>query len=43
MAEFKVKGKAMILKKVGKHGTGAIVYVPKEWIGKQVAIILGGE
>lgn len=43
MAEFTIKGKQMITKKVGKHGNGAIVYVPKEWRGKMVAIILEGE
>lgn len=37
---FEIKGEELIRKKVGKHGTGAVVYVPKQWIGKQVAIIL---
>ena len=43
MAEFRVKGKQMITKIVGKQGTGGIVYIPKAWIGKQVAVILEGE
>ena len=43
MAQFKLKGKAMITKNVGKHGNGGIVYVPKEWMGKKVAIILEGK
>jgi len=43
MAEFRVKGKEMISKTVAKHGNGAIVYVPKKWIGKKVAVILEGE
>ena len=43
MAEFKLKGKAMITKIVGKHGNGGIIYCPKAWIGKKVAIILEGE
>jgi putative transposon-encoded protein len=43
MAEFKLTGKQMIQKTVGRHGNGAVVYCPKEWIGKQVAIILEGK
>ena len=43
MVEFKVKGKQMIEKTVGKIGTGGIVYVPKAWIGQKVLIILDGE
>ena len=43
MAKFEVKGKEMIKKTVTKVGNGAVVYVPKLWIGKTVAIILEGE
>jgi len=43
VAEFKVKGKQMITKKVCKQGTGAVVYVPRIWLGKYVAVILEGE
>ena len=43
MAKFEVVGKMMLVKTVGKHGGGAVVYVPKKWIGKRVAIILDGK
>lgn len=43
MVEFKIKGKQMLMKKPSKHGTGAVIYVPKDWIGKPVAVILEGE
>jgi len=43
MAEFKVRGKEMLSKPVSKSGTGAVVYVPKAWLGRNVIIILEGE
>jgi putative transposon-encoded protein len=39
MAEFKVNGKEMIEKNAVAIGNGAVVYVPKSWIGKKLAII----
>ena len=43
MVEFKIEGQEMLIKIVGKHGTGGIVYAPKSWIGKKVIIILEGK
>ena len=39
MAEFTFHGKEAITKEVAKTGTGAHVFVPKEWLGEEVAII----
>jgi cytidyltransferase-like protein len=39
MAEFVVQGKEMVLKTVKEHGSGAIVYVPKQWAGEKVSVI----
>ena len=41
MVEFRLKGKEMLVKTPSKHGTGAVVYVPKGWMGEKVAIIRG--
>jgi putative transposon-encoded protein len=38
--EIKTKGYAVIQKTVKPSGNGAMVYIPKEWIGKRVKIIL---
>jgi putative transposon-encoded protein len=38
--EIKIKGYAVIEKTVKKSGTSGSIYVPKEWIGKRVKIIL---
>jgi putative transposon-encoded protein len=43
MVQFKIDGKEMVKKTVGRHGTGGIVYCPKAWVGKQVIVILEGE
>ncbi len=43
MAKFEITGEEMIKKTVSKVGNGAVVYVPKAWAGKKVAIILGGK
>jgi putative transposon-encoded protein len=39
MAEFTFHGEEAITKEVTKTGTGAHVFVPKEWLGEEVAII----
>ena len=39
MAEFTFQGKEAITKGVTKTGTGAHVFVPKDWLGEEVAII----
>ena len=39
MAEFTFQGEEAITKDVTKTGTGAHVFVPKEWLGEEVAII----
>jgi len=39
MAEFTFQGKEAITKEVTKTGTGAHVFVPKDWISEEVAII----
>lgn len=40
MARATATGKAMLEKTVSRHGNSGHVYVPKSWIGKNVAIIL---
>ena len=39
MAEFLIQGKEVISKTVKEHGSGAIVYVPKQWAGEKVSVI----
>jgi len=39
MAEFVIHGKELISKTVKEHGSGAIVYVPKQWAGEKVSVI----
>jgi len=39
MAEFVIHGREVISKTVKKHGSGAIVYVPKQWVGEKVSVI----
>ncbi len=39
MAEFVIQGKELITKTVKEHGSGAIVYVPKQWAGEKVSVI----
>ena len=39
MSEFVVPGREIISKTVKKHGSGAIVYVPKQWAGEKVSVI----
>jgi bifunctional ADP-heptose synthase (sugar kinase/adenylyltransferase) len=39
MPEFVINGKEIISKTAKKHGSGAIVYVPKKWAGEKVSVI----
>lgn len=39
MDEFKIDGHEVIEKDVSEHGTGAHVYVPKEWLDDTVKIV----
>jgi len=39
MTKFQVEGRELIIREVKPHGNGAIVYVPKSWIGRKVGII----
>jgi bifunctional ADP-heptose synthase (sugar kinase/adenylyltransferase) len=39
MVEFVIRGKELISKIVKEHGSGAIVYVPKQWAGERVSVI----
>ena len=39
MAEFVIPGKEVISKTVKEHGSGAIVYVPKQWAGEKVSVV----
>jgi len=39
MSEFIVHGKEIISKVAKEHGSGAIVYVPKHWVGERVSAI----
>ena len=39
MAEFVIRGKELVSKTVKEHGSGAIVYVPKQWTGEKVSVI----
>jgi len=41
MPIFRMKGKELIIREVKKFGNGAIVYVPKDWLGEKVGIIRG--
>jgi len=38
--EIHVKAKEMLKKKVSRAGTIGRVYVPKEWVGKEILVIL---
>jgi bifunctional ADP-heptose synthase (sugar kinase/adenylyltransferase) len=39
MAEFVIPGREVISKTVKEHGSGAIVYVPKQWAGEKVSVV----
>jgi putative transposon-encoded protein len=43
MTTFTLEGKELIRKTVAPHGGGAMVYVPKKWIGKTVSVVLEGK
>lgn len=43
MAKFNVIGKEMRIRPVKPHGTGAIIYVPRDWLNEKVAVINGVE
>lgn len=38
--EFKIEGTDMKKKKAHKSGTNGHIYLPKDWIGKEVVVIL---
>ena len=40
MTTFTVEGEQLIKKTVADGGTSGRIYVPKKWIGQEVAIIL---
>ncbi len=40
MVKYELEGEQQIIKEVKKQTTSGIVYVPKNWVGKSVAIIL---
>jgi len=39
MSEFVIQGREIISKIAKKHGSGAIVYVPRQWTGEKVSVI----
>lgn len=39
MLEFKLRGKELVIKEVKARGTGAVVYIPRAWVGLKVAVI----
>ena len=39
MAEFIISGKEVISKIARKHGSGAVIYVPLQWVGEKVSVI----
>ncbi len=39
MDEFSIAGHEVIEKDVSEHGTGAHVYLPKEWLNDTVKIV----
>jgi len=43
MPTFTVRGKELIIREVKPHGNGAIIYVPKSWIGEKVGVVRGVE
>ena len=43
MARFNVIGKEMRIRPVKPHGTGAIIYVPRDWLNEKVVVINGVE
>ena len=41
MTIFQLEGKELVIREVKPHGNGAVVYIPKTWIGEKVGIIRG--
>lgn len=41
MTRIEIEGKELLVKKAVKHGGGAMVYVPKAWIGEYVGLVRG--
>jgi bifunctional ADP-heptose synthase (sugar kinase/adenylyltransferase) len=39
MAEFVIQGREIVSKTVKKHGSGAIIYVPRDWVGEKVSVV----
>ena len=39
MAEFIIQGREIVSKAVKKHGSGAIIYVPRHWAGEKVSVV----
>ena len=40
--EFKLEGSDMKKKTVGRQGDNGHIYLPKQWIGKEVVVVLVG-
>ena len=40
--EYKIKGYEIIRKEVKQSGSSGMVYLPKSWIGEQVAVVRKG-
>ena len=40
MIKFEIEGTNMKRGKVARHGTAGHIYLPKDWIGKEVIVIL---
>lgn len=43
MTTFTIEGEELIKKNVGDGGTSGRIYVPKKWVGQEVAIVLLGK
>ena len=41
--EITINGKELLKKEVKRHKTAGIVYLPKNWVGKKVLVVLEGE
>jgi len=41
--KFTLDGENMLKKTVSKCGNGGVVYVPKDWVGHKIAVILLNE
>lgn len=43
MAEIRINGQQVIQKVVKAHGNSAIIYLPREWLGRRVSVVLEPE